>query len=78
MNCSYYQTHIDKKHHLFLVGALKFYEHMCFDRTIDAESGLFEFFVPQDQEAQFLKIMERMKEKNIVTDLKKMDNRLSS
>ena len=75
--CSYYQAQIDKKNHLFLVGGLKYFDHVCFDRTLDTQKGLFEFFVPADQEDQFLAIMDGMKKRGIVNQLVKMNNRLT-
>lgn len=75
--CSYYQAQVDKPNHLFVVGSLKYYEHLCFDRTLDAAQGIFEFFVPQDQEPQFLRVMACMEKKGLVHNLVKSTNRLS-
>ena len=75
--CLYYQAQAAKPHHLFLVGFLKYYDHLCFDRTLDGEKGVFEFFVPKDQEPQFLEIMAFMEKKRLVHSLVKSENRLS-
>jgi hypothetical protein len=75
--CLYYQAQAAKPHHLFLVGLLKYYDHLCFDRTLDAEKGIFEFFVPQEQEPQFLEVMAFMEEKGLVHSLVKSENRLT-
>jgi len=73
--CSYYQAQIDKKNHLFVVGALKYFDHLCFDRTLDTKEGVFEFFVPEDQEDYFLTIIDRIKKMGMINHIKKMKNR---
>lgn len=75
--CLYYQAQIDKPNHLFVVGLLKYYEHLCFDRTLDAAQGIFEFFVPQDREPEFLRVMTHMEKKGLIHNLVKSANRLS-
>jgi len=47
MYCSYYQAEVAKPTTWFLVSTLRANEHLCFDRTLDKEHGIFEFFVPQ-------------------------------
>jgi len=74
--CSYYQAQIDRQMTWFFVGCLKSYDHLAFDRTLDAESGLFEFFVPVDMEVHFLKFMDYFQDKEIVSNFKKLPNRL--
>ncbi len=74
--CSYYQAHISKPDTLGCVSILKSFDHMCFDRTLDAATGLFEFFVPESQEPFFLKLMHYFEKQKIVRGLKKMRNRL--
>ena len=74
--CTYYQAHINKKLTWFFVAILRSYEHLCFDRTLDKESGLFEFFVPTDQESDFIACMQQLQQQKIVSALKKLPNRL--
>ena len=74
--CSYYQAHISKPDTLGCVSILKSFDHVCFDRTLDASTGLFEFFVPELQEPFFLKLMHYFEKKGVVRNLKKMRNRL--
>lgn len=76
-HCLYYQAQAEKPHHLFLVGLLKYYDHLCFDRTLDATQGIFEFFVPQAQEAQFLRVMAFMEKKGLVHNVVKSANRIA-
>lgn len=59
-----------------MIGILKSFEHLCFDRTLDPQTSLFEFFVPEDQGPLFLKVMDYFQKQAMVTDLKKMPNRL--
>jgi hypothetical protein len=49
---------------------------MAFDRTLDKEHSIFEFFVPQDMEPLFLQVMARFEKEGIIKDLKNLPNRL--
>jgi hypothetical protein len=72
----YYQAHINSAMSWFVTSALKSYEHIAFDRTIDVPNSIFEFFVSPSAESYFLEIMEHMQELGYVCDLKKVPNRL--
>lgn len=74
--CQYYQANVKRDECWFFVGVMRSLEHMSFDRTLDLSSSLFEFFVPESMEDQFLSIMDYFKKQNIITDLKKLQNRL--
>jgi len=74
--CSYYQACIDRNKTWFFVGCLKSYEHIAFDRTLDAQEGIFEFFVPHDMEPYFVAIMDYFQGQKIVSNVKKLPNRL--
>lgn len=74
--CSYYQAHVERESCWFVVAILKSYEHLAFDRTIDTESSLFEFFVPFSTESYFLELIAHLESKGLVRDLKKLPNRL--
>jgi hypothetical protein len=74
--CSYYQAKVDKPRTWFIVATIRSYDHLCFDRTLDVENGIFEFFVPKDMENDFLKIIKYYQETGIISDLKKLKNRL--
>ncbi len=74
--CIYYQASVIIKTTNLFVAALRFYEHIAFDRTYDAQLGIFEFFVPEAQEADFLKIMAYLESLHLVHSLIKVDNRL--
>ena len=74
--CSYFQALVVKKDTWFFVATLRSYEHVAFDRTLDKETGCFEFFVPVDGEAQFIKLMHYYETVGIVQNLVKLPNRL--
>jgi len=74
--CSYYQAQIVRKETLFFVAILRSFDHLCFDRTLDPDQELFEFFVPQNSEQQFLNLMHYFEQHQIVLNLKKLPNRL--
>jgi len=77
MYSSYYQAHVVPSTGWFVVAALKSYEHMLFDRTLDVEKSIFEFFVVEGAEPTFLDIMDYMQRNGYVVDLKKLPNRLA-
>src|SRR4029077_17030302 len=55
--CSYYQAHVKRELCWFVTAALRSYEHIAFDRTLDTATSLFEFFVAPSTEKYFLEIM---------------------
>ncbi len=73
----YYQAHVKREYCWLFVGALRSFEHLVFDRTLDKARSLFEFFVPEAYEAHFLEIMHYFIERHIVHDLVKLPHRLS-
>ena len=78
MRCgSYYQAQVDPAHGWFFVGVVRSFEHMAFDRTLDVGNSIFEFFVPQDTERFFLDLMDYFKQEQIISDLRKLPNRLA-
>lgn len=76
MYCSYYQAHVDRPKTLFLVAALRSFEHMVFDRTLNVHESIFEFYVPEDMEKYFLAVIAHFEQQGIVTNLIKKENRL--
>lgn len=75
--CSYYQAVVVKKDTSFFVATLRSHEHVVFDRTLDKEKGIFEFFVPTTQEQHFLEIMQHYIQSGIVSNLQKLPHRLA-
>lgn len=76
--CIYYQATIRRKDCWFFVATFRSNEHVAFDRTLDAKQSIFEFFVPVDMEKAFLGIMAGYQETGLVSELKKLPNRLES
>jgi hypothetical protein len=75
--CVYYQAHVVPQEAWFFVGVLRSFEHLCFDRTLEKERSIFEFFVPSELEASFVHLMTYFQNRGIVVDLKKLPNRLA-
>jgi hypothetical protein len=74
--CLYYQACVTiRTTHLF-VAAFRYYEHIAFDRTLDAQKGIFEFFVPVDQKESFLKVMAYLESLGLVNSVIACENRL--
>lgn len=76
MYCSYYQAQVNKKDTWFLVSTLRSFEHLVFDRTLDKEKCIIEFFVPEDLEHYFVELLEYFKREHVIFDFQKMENRL--
>ncbi len=74
--CSYYQALVDKTFCWYVVAILKSYEHLAFDRTLDTQKNLFEFYVPESREQEFLQLMNYFQQQHLVNNLLKMPNRL--
>lgn len=74
----YYQAYISKRECWYVTAILRSFEHVAFDRTLDPETTLFEFFVPQDMEPAFLQIMHYFVERKLVAGLRLLSNRLAS
>jgi uncharacterized protein DUF4911 len=75
--CSYYQALVDKTFCWYVVAILKSYEHLAFDRTLDTQKNLFEFYVPPSREEEFLKLMSYFEAQHLVTNVQKLPNRLA-
>jgi len=74
--CLYYQAYVVPSQCWFLAATLRSHEHLAFDRTLDVEKSIFEFFVPSVNEPYFLELMQYYQEKGIVKNLQKLPNRL--
>lgn len=74
--CNYFQAIVSRPESWFVVSVLKSFEHLCFDRTIDSDQSVFEFFVPQASQTLFLDLMSYFEKNGLVSDLKELPNRL--
>ena len=74
----YYQANIKRELCWYFVAILRSSEHLAFDRTLNKQTSLFEFFVSADMEQQFLAFMQEFEKQQIVTNLQKLTNRLAN
>lgn len=51
-------------------------EHVVFDRTYSVDSNILEFFVPTGQEQEFLAIIELLTQRNLLSNVTKLPNRI--
>jgi hypothetical protein len=72
----YYRSHVQKEYAWFVVGGLKGFEYLSFDRTVDVNNSIFEFFVSPDLEDVFLEVIHYFEQKGFITCLEKKENRL--
>jgi hypothetical protein len=75
--CLYYQAHVEKKYCWFVLAVLRSFEHVAFDRTLDKEKSIFEFFVPVDMKFIFLSLMRYLQQEGFVTFVHQQPNRLA-
>lgn len=76
MYCAYYQAHVEKKEAWFFVAILRSYEHLAFDRTYNKEESIFEFFVPENNEREFVKLMHYFVAHQTISYFEQLPNRL--
>lgn len=76
--CSYYQAQVQRELCWYVTAALRSYEHISFDRTLDPATSLFEFFVPVSTEKPFLALMNYFQAEGLVHNFKKLPNRLAN
>lgn len=74
--CSYFLAQIEKREIVKLISVLKSFDHLCFDRCVDKEQNIFEFFVPASMEKLFTSLMELYQQKGVVKMLRQEKNRL--
>ncbi len=74
--CLYYQAKVSKPDTGFLTATLRSFEHLCFDRSLNKETCLFEFFVPPQLESYFVHLMNYYQDQGMITDFQKLPNRL--
>lgn len=72
----YYVAQVVRSECWLLSSAMRGTEHVAFDRCIDKEQSIFEFFVPQSMEPVFLQTMDYLKKVEVLLWLEKRPNRL--
>ena len=75
--CFYYRAVVDRQNTWLFVGFLRSFDHMVFYRTHDPILGVFEFFVPEHFQQQFLDIMTQLQQRQLVYNIEKLPNRLA-
>jgi len=73
---AYFQATVVGPDATLLVAVLKTFDSLCFDRTLEREASLFEFFVTPLETEQFLSVMHAFEQRGVVKDLRKLPNRL--
>lgn len=74
--CSYYVAQAVRDQCWLLSSLMRGTEHIAFDRALDKEKSIFEFFVPESTEHVFLQVIDYLLEKGILTSCEKKENRL--
>lgn len=74
----YYQAHATKELCWMITSALRFTEHIVFDRAYDKEQSVFEFFVSPDGEDVFLDVMKKLEKQGVVFKIQKLPNRFET
>ena len=73
--CEYYQAKVDTKKAWFISACIRSEGEIALARAIKKNLDLFEFFVPKDQEEQFLHLMNKFLERKIIFSFEKLKNR---
>lgn len=77
MNYSiYYQARVQRELCWIVTSVMRYSEHVAFDRTLDKEGSVFEFFVAPNLEHVFLDVASKLLKEGVFLDLKKLPNRL--
>lgn len=76
MFCQYYQAIVKKQECYFVSAILRSFENLAFQRTLEKDSSLWEFFVTKEKEEEFLQLFDFFCKKGLVSNLKKCTNRL--
>lgn len=72
----YFQATVVKELCWLVTSSLRFSEHIAFDRALNKEISLFEFFVAPGMEDVFLQIMGTLEKEGVVFNLVQLPNRL--
>ena len=75
MYCKYYHGEILREKTWFVTGCLKSHDNLVFERAIDKDNNIFEFFVPPQLESEFLHVMSYLQKNGYVLSLEEKENR---
>ena len=76
MYCQYYHATTNKPKTWFVIGFFKAEDNFAFIRTFDKTKSILEFFVPKENEAKFLKLIDYLIQNKYILDFKQLPNRL--
>ncbi len=71
----YFQAHVKKEFCWIVSSTLRFTEYVAFDRTVDKDQSIFEFFVAPDLLDVFLDVILKLQQEGIVFDFVQLPNR---
>lgn len=74
--CEYYQGTLRRDKTWFVVGCLRNQDNLVFERALEKQENLFEFFVPPAYEQDFLDLMGFFSRKGYLLSLEKKPNRI--
>lgn len=72
----YYQAHVQKEICWMVTATVRYLDHVAFDRTVDKQGSIFEFYVAPDLEDEFLEVAKRLLARKVFLKLEKLPNRL--
>lgn len=72
----YFQAHVQKELCWIVTSTMRFTEYVAFDRTVNKENSVFEFFVSPDLETVFLSLIDKLMKRGVILKFQKMPNRL--
>jgi len=76
-NSLYFIAKVKREKCWFLAAALRGTEGVAFDRALDKEKGVFEFFVPEAMESVFKEVMAYLAVEGVILSLEEKENRLT-
>lgn len=74
----YYQAIIPAERCWMATAIIRASDHMCFDRTVDKEQNIFEFFVPECNKERFEQTIARLEKLGVIHSLKQLPNRFAN
>lgn len=72
----YYQAQVQKELSWMVTSTIRYCDHIAFDRTVDKEGSIFEFYVAPDFHDEFLLVAHKLLERKVFLTLQQMPNRL--
>ncbi len=77
MNCIYYQARLVREKIWFVVGTLRAETNLVFERALENDRTMFEFFVPPQNDDDFLAFMDILAKRGCIVTFEKKKNRFA-